>query len=448
MQRHKGTPLNDKTESATAPEMTRGRWLFIGLTFFLLGCLLLYTLTTTPTSSAPEATTPPATLSHVTPRSFPTPSGQTIDFVVRRHDTLEKIFRHLRLSLDDLAAILDLPGVRTRLAQIQPGDRLTVAHTGGLVQTLAHRISETGVLSVTRGDSGFAAETIETPIEIRPAQVHGTISSSLFAAASAAGINPETTLRLANDIFGWDIDFALDIQPGDRFSVVYERKYREGQYIGDARILAAEFINSGETHRAIYYVSDDGKIADYFAPDGRSMRRQFVRAPLDFTRVSSNFNRARRHPILNTLRAHQGVDYSAPTGTVIKAAGEGRVSFAGLKGGYGKVVVLEHGRGISTLYGHLSRFAPATRNGQRVKQGATIGYVGSSGAATGPHLHYEYRVNGVHQNPRTVKLPDAAPIASDYAADFQSKSSLLLADLERARSASMVAERDKGIRLD
>ena len=203
----------------------------------------------------------------------------------------------------------------------------------------------------------------------------------------------------------------------------------------DGRILAAEFVNDGETHRAIHFASGDGKIDSYFTPDGRSMRRQFLRAPLDFTRVSSSFNPARRHPILNTIRAHQGVDYAAATGTLIKAAGEGRVSFAGVRGGYGKVVVLEHGGGISTLYAHMSRIAGGIRNGQRVKQGQGIGYVGSTGAATGPHLHYEYRVNGVHKNPRTVRLPDAAPLPAAYRAEFQAHAAALLAELNRPGDA-------------
>jgi murein DD-endopeptidase MepM/ murein hydrolase activator NlpD len=257
----------------------------------------------------------------------------------------------------------------------------------------------------------------------------------LFVAARAAGLKPETILQLANEIFGWEIDFALDIRPGDRFSLTYEQKYRNDKHIGDGRILAAEFVNDGETHRAIYYTSADDKIRDYFTPDGRSTRRQFLRAPLDFTRVSSNFNLRRRHPILNVIRAHQGVDYAAPTGTVIKAAGDGRVSFIGTRGGYGRVVILEHGGGVSTLYGHMSRFARGLRRGERVKQGETIGHVGSSGAATGPHLHYEYRVNGRHKNPRTVPLPSAAPIPAQYRADFQTKADLLLADLERAPQA-------------
>jgi murein DD-endopeptidase MepM/ murein hydrolase activator NlpD len=294
-------------------------------------------------------------------------------------------------------------------------------------------------LSVTRDDSGFAAKVIETPVKVRTNRAHGTIQSSLFVAGRAAGVSAELIMKLANDIFGWKIDFALEIQPGDSFDIAYEQKYRDGEYIGDGRILAADFTNEGKLYRATYFESSDGQIAGYFDPDGRSMKRQFLRAPLDFTRISSNFNLARRHPILNTIRAHKGVDYAASTGTIIKAAGDGRVSFVGIKGGYGKVVILEHGAGISTLYGHMSRFVKGMRNGQRVSQGQTIGYVGSTGAATGPHLHYEYRVNGVHKNPRTVPLPDAKPIPDQYMAEFQTRSGALFADLDRARDATVVA---------
>jgi murein DD-endopeptidase MepM/ murein hydrolase activator NlpD len=331
--------------------------------------------------------------------------------------------------------------VQEQLDRLRPGDTIRLVHDEGLVHSLSRRISETEVLSVTRveetGSAPFAAEVVATPVDIRESHAHGTIDSSLFVAARAAGVSPEIILRLANDIFGWDIDFALDIQPGDRFNLIYEQKFREGEYIGDGRILAADFINEGSIHRAVYFESADGKIADYFTPEGRSMRRQFLRAPLDFTRISSNFNPRRRHPILNMIRAHKGVDYAAPTGTIIKAAGDGRVSFVGSKGGWGRVVILEHGGGISTLYGHMSRFARGLRDGTRVKQGMTIGYVGSSGAATGPHLHYEYLVNGNHKNPRTVPLPDAAPIPEGYLAEFKSRSGLLLARLDKAGDANV-----------
>ncbi len=367
------------------------------------------------------------------------PYGDTVEFVVRRNDTMDRMFRQLKLSLQDLAAIRDLPGVKQSLDLLKPGELITLVHADGLLQALTRRVSDTQTLTVTRSDGGFSAELVETPIELRTVQKHGRIDYSLFVAGRSIGVSPDVIMRLANDIFGWDIDFALEIQPGDEFGIVYEQRYREGEYLGDGRILAAEFVNAGRTFRAVRYESADGEIADYFTPDGDSMRKQFLRAPVDFTRISSNFNPSRRHPILNTIRAHKGVDYAAPTGTVIKAAGDGRVTVAGVQGGYGNVVILEHGGGVTTLYGHMSGFAKGMRKGTRVKQGQTIGFVGKTGAATGPHLHYEYRINGLHKNPRTVPLPDAHPIPPAYLVDFRSTAGPLLANLDRSRDSTVVA---------
>lgn len=440
-----------KPASHASRRSAHARWFVSGLLLPLIGGAIAYVLAARePMGPAPpplQADTLGLELSalQIEQVSLPIaqPLGDTVEFVVRRNDTLDRIFRQLKLNLTDLASIRELPGVQERLDQLQVGDRIRLVHEEGLVQSLSRRISETEVLSVTRtgetASAGFAAEVVATPVEIRESRAQGTIDSSLFVAARAAGVSPEIILRLANDIFGWDIDFALDIQPGDRFSLIYQQKYRDGRYIGDGRILAADFVNAGTTHRAIYYESADGKVSDYFTPEGRSMRRQFLRAPLDFTRISSNFDPRRRHPILNMIRAHKGVDYAAPAGTIIKAAGEGRVSFVGTKGGYGRVVIIEHGGGISTLYGHMSRFAGGLRDGARVKQGMTIGYVGSSGAATGPHLHYEYRINGLHKNPRTVSLPDAAPISEAYIGEFKLRSAVSLARLDRIDDAGISA---------
>lgn len=433
-----------KPGTAKSRSATHTRWFLSGLMLPLAGGLVAYFLTREPATDPlpPITTLLPSDLATLSAESLalplvPEPLGNTIEFVVRRNDTLDRIFRHLSLNLNDLALIREVPGVREALDRLRPGDTIRFTHDEGMVYALTRRISETEMLFVTRGEEGFAAEVIATPVEIRTVRTHGTITSSLFTAARAAGVSADLVMRLANDIFGWKIDFALEIQPGDSFNLVYEQKYRDGEYIGDGNILAADFINEGKQHRAVYFESSDGKIAGYFGADGRSMKRQFLRAPLDFTRISSNFNPSRRHPILNTIRAHKGVDYAAGTGTVIKAAGEGRVGFVGTKGGYGRVVILEHGAGISTLYGHMSRFAKSLRNGQRVSQGQTIGYVGSSGAATGPHLHYEYRVNGVHKNPRTVPLPDAQPIPAQYMAEFQQRSGTLFAELDRARDTAV-----------
>jgi murein DD-endopeptidase MepM/ murein hydrolase activator NlpD len=450
VQRGSKIAFDYKPNSTRSRSGVHARWFASGLLVPLIGGLIAHSVWERQQVSAPSQAPLPSTqlalpelpalaLPALEPDPIPKPLGDTVEFVVRRNDTLDRIFRQLKLNLTDLASIRGLPGVRESLDRLSPGDLITVVHEEGLLQALTRRISETEILKVTRNEAGFAAEVLATPLQIRQAYAHGTIESSLFVAARAAGVSPEIILALANDIFGWDIDFALDIRSGDRFSIVYEQKYREGEYVGDGRILAADFSNGGVTHRAIYFESADKEIADYFAPDGRSMRRQFLRAPLDFTRISSNFNPRRRHPILNTIRAHKGVDYAAATGTVIKAAGDGRVDFVGNKGGYGKVVILEHGGGVSTLYGHMSRFAKGIRQGQRVKQGVTIGYVGSSGAATGPHLHYEYRVHGAHKNPRTVSLPDAAPISTQYRDEFQTRSGELLAHLDRAQDSAVAA---------
>ena len=229
-------------------------------------------------------------------------------------------------------------------------------------------------------------------------------------------------------IFGWDIDFALDIRNGDNFALLYEEQFLEGEKVKDGPIVAAEFTNQGRTYRAVRYTNAKGR-TDYFTPDGHSMRKAFLRTPVDFRRISSRFGK-RQHPTLNKMKMHKGVDYAASRGTPIKAAGDGKIIFRGRKGGYGRVVIIQHGGRYSTLYAHMEHFKKGQYVGKRVKQGDIIGYVGSSGRATGPHLHYEFRVNGTHRNPLTVKLPDAAPIEREYRKDFELKSRGLLSQLD------------------
>jgi murein DD-endopeptidase MepM/ murein hydrolase activator NlpD len=367
----------------------------------------------------------------------PPDPGATVEFIVQRDDTLERLFRRFDLNPVELAEIRALKTVGNKLDKLRLDERIFVVVRERSVQGLERRVSDTELLTVTRTESGFEASLIDTPVETRVKRAHGEIESSLFNAALRAGVSAETVMRLANDIFGWKIDFALEIRPGDTFNLIYEQRFRDGEYLTDGRILAAEFINEGTVYRALHYTSSDAQISGYFDQEGRSMRRRFLRAPLDFTRISSNFNLRRRHPILNLIRAHRGVDYAAAAGTAIKAAGDGRVSFAGVQGGYGNVVILEHGAGISTLYGHMSRFARSLRTGRQVQQGQVIGYVGSTGAATGPHLHYEYRIRGRHQNPRTVPLPDAKPIPANYLEEFTVLSSRLLTELDRIRASAV-----------
>jgi murein DD-endopeptidase MepM/ murein hydrolase activator NlpD len=344
------------------------------------------------------------------------PASTMLNLLVRPGDTLELLFRRNGLSLSDLAAIISLPDATRALKVLKPGDRLEIAHRDGQVVSLQRELDEVKVLSIARADRGFAARTIERQVDVRTTGAHGVIQSSLFEAGTAAGIADRLVMDMAG-IFEWDIDFIQDVRDGDQFSVIYEELWRDGVKLRDGDVVAAEFINQGKTYRAARFRDSDGRV-DYFTPEGRSLRKAFIRAPLNFTRISSNFNPNRRHPLLNTIRAHQGVDYAAPTGTPVRAAGTGKVSFRGVQGGYGNVLILQHGGNVTTLYGHLSRFANA-RVGARVQQGEIIGYVGMTGLATGPHLHYEYRVNGVHRNPRTVALPPAEPVPPEHQAEFR-----------------------------
>jgi murein DD-endopeptidase MepM/ murein hydrolase activator NlpD len=360
-----------------------------------------------------------------------------IDVIVTHNDTLDRIFRRLKLNLADLASLRALPGLKARLDSLRPGELLHFTHRDGALVGLERRLNEEQTLKVVRDESGLKADVLQNPLESRPRTLRAVINSSLFEAVENAGGHDQTAVALA-DIFGWDIDFVLDIQPGDSFAVSYQELYQDGVYVKDGPILAASFTNHGKQYRAVRYVDPDGN-AHYYTPDGRSMHKAFLRAPLEFTRVSSGFNSARKHPILNLIRAHKGVDYAAPIGTPVRAAGDGRIAYAGPKGGYGNVVEIDHSRGILTVYGHLSRFAKGTRVGQHVTQGTVIAYVGMTGLATGPHLHYEYRVNGVFKNPQTVSLPDAESIDARLRDDFQTRTAPLLATLEVSAGPVLVS---------
>ena len=361
----------------------------------------------------------------------------TIDVIVTRNDTLDGIFRRLKLNLADLASLRSLPGLRARLDSLRPGESLHFAHKDGALFGLERRLSESQTLKVSREPSGLKADVLQNPLEIRSRTVRGRIDRSLFEAVGAAGANDQTAVALA-DIFGWDIDFVLDVRPGDAFVVTYDEIWRDGAYVKDGAIQAAVFVNQGREFRAVRYTDPEGG-SHFYTPDGRSLHKALLRAPVDFTRVSSRFNSARRHPILNRIRAHQGVDYAAPMGTPVRAASDGRIRFAGRKGGYGNLVEIEHSASVVTVYGHLSRFAKETRLGAHVTQGTVIAYVGMTGLATGPHLHYEYRVNGVFKNPQTVVLPGAPPLDARWRADFLARSAPLLASLDAPRGTMLVS---------
>lgn len=361
----------------------------------------------------------------------------TIDVIVSRNDTLDLIFRRLKLNLADLATMRTVPGLRAMLDSLRPGERLRFTHHQGAFFGLERRLNENHTLKVSRDPTGLKADILQETLETRSRTVRGVIDHSLFEAVEAAGARDQIAVALA-DIFGWDLDFVLDVRSGDAFVVTYDEVWRNGVYLKDGPIQAAEFTNQGREFRAVRYADPTGAV-HYYTPDGRSLQRAFLRAPVEFTRISSRFNSARWHPLLHRIRAHQGVDYAAPVGTPVRAAGDGRIRFAGRRGGYGNVVEIEHTRSIVTVYGHLSRFAHGTRVGEHVAQGTVIAYVGRTGLATGPHLHYEYRVNGVFKNPQTVVLPGADAIDARWRDEFLARAAPLLASLEYPPSAMLVS---------
>jgi murein DD-endopeptidase MepM/ murein hydrolase activator NlpD len=355
--------------------------------------------------------------------------SHTLTYEIKNGDSLASIFKKHDLSANLLHRIVHSSDTAKKLTDIRPGETLYI-NLDEEQSFLSLRLEQSKInsLKITATEDGFDATELSREVEVRNNHVSGTIENSFYMAAKKAGLSEKLIMQMA-DIFGWDIDFALEIRSGDRFTVIFEEDYLDGDKLRDGPILAAEFVNRGQSYHALLYTDDTGR-SDYYSPDGRSMRKAFLRAPVDFRRISSRFSRERYHPVLGKKRPHRGVDYAAKTGTPIKAAGDGRIIHRGRKGGYGKTVIIQHGQTYTTLYGHLSRYNKKAKNGSKVKQGQTIGYVGSTGLATGPHLHYEFRVNGVHRNPLTVKLPAAEPIAKKYREDFQLKTQPLLSQLE------------------
>ncbi|MGK0674412.1 MAG: peptidoglycan DD-metalloendopeptidase family protein [Halothiobacillaceae bacterium] len=390
----------------------------------------------------PHAATPPK----ASPTDESASQGETIDVVVEKGTTLSKIFASLDLPAHELDQIVKLGDDALRLTRLRPGESITfsLSDTHEL-QRLSYALGHDRTLHVVRGEDGtFKSEIEQHPLEYRQTLGSGTIKSSFYQAAVDAGLPPDMVLRLA-DIFGWKINFLTDIQEGDRFSILYETVYKNGEPVTTGDILAASFINNGKLFQAVRYTDKEGNTA-YYTPDGKSLKRGFLRYPVEFSRISSRFSNTRLHPILHEVRAHKGVDFAAPTGTPIHAVADGKISFQGWKGGYGKVVIIQHDSTYSTVYGHMSRFEPGLREGARVKQGQVIGYVGATGYATGPHLHYEFRINGVHRDPLSVALPEAQPIPASERPRFLAESAQILAQMSRmeneAQTASIAARDD------
>lgn len=364
------------------------------------------------------------------------------EFTVQNGDNLSIIFKRAGLNDRSIYELFNEAKEAKDLRKIRPGQKMAFLVVDGQLQGLNYVVDELKSLSFNRTSKGFkSVETVLKP-DVKHAFSQANIDSSLYMAGKRAGLPSLLTMELAN-IFGWDIDFALDIQKGDSFKVMYEEQYLNGKKIGTGKIVAAEFTNRGKTFQAVRYTDKDGA-SNYYTPDGRGMHKAFLRTPIEFARISSHFNLARKHPVLHIIRAHKGTDYAAARGTPIRATGNGKISFAGRKGGYGNCVVIQHGQGIETLYGHMHNFAKGMKTGARVSQGDVIGYVGSTGLASGPHLHYEFHVNGQVRNPVTVPLPKSIGIEKTEVARFNQTTRPLIAKLDEYKSTTRVAVAKSG----
>ena len=344
-------------------------------------------------------------------------------YEIKRGDNLAKIFDKLGFTAQQLYRVTQSGDDAELLKKVHPGDilRLATDDAGELVQ-LVFEVNDIDTLIITRQSDRFVAEVEKREIETRTEFTHAVIDSSFWNAGINAGMTDNQIMRVA-DIFGWDIDFALDLRQGDEFSVLYETQYVDGEFVGYGRILAAEFVNRGDKFQAILH--DNG---NYYTPNGRAMRKTFLRSPVKFTYVSSNFNPKRLHPVTGRVRPHNGTDYVAAVGTPVMSAGDGKVIKASYNSLNGNYVFIQHGESYVTKYLHLSR--KHVRTGDRVKQGQVIGRVGATGRVTGAHLHYEFLYNGVHRNPRTVELPKAQSLSEAELPSFRQHADQLVAVLE------------------
>lgn len=361
---------------------------------------------------------------------------------VRSGDNLSLIFDRAGLTPQDVYRVSNSGGDASILTRLYPGYSLAFdVDEEGKLKELEVIINplESYLFKLNRADK-FDIAHIEREPQLIPRYKEATINDSLFLAAQRGGISAAVTMEIAG-IFGGVVDFMLDTRAGDSFNVLYDERHLDGEFIGNGSIQVAQYTNQGEDFTAIRYVNLNGEV-DYYNLQGESMRKAFIRNPVDFTRISSNFTLSRRHPILNTIRAHKGTDYAAPSGTPVVASGDGRVTWASRNGSFGNLVVIQHGERFETKYAHLSSYARGVRVGSRVKQGDIIGYVGSTGGATGPHLHYEFLIDGSHRNPRTVhdQLPKAESVPDEEMERFLQQSQILLTQLNTITSAPTLAQ--------
>lgn len=402
----------------------------------------------TPDQQANAAATPPAEPKPETPAgNLPPPSPppalpeiRTISAPVRQGDNLALIFKRHGLAARDLQLVLDSGPLGKRLRDIFPGHEFEFRRDadGNLVH-LDYRPGRLETVTFQRLGDRFQGSTVMTKPHKVTAYKHAVIEHSLFAACQRQGLDDGFAKNLA-EIFQWDIDFILDVRAGDEFHVLYDELYLDGQFYAYGTIRAAEFINQGDSYRAVFYQDGSGT-GSHYSPDGKSMRKAFLRAPLDYSRVSSNFNLKRIHPLWKSAMPHRGIDYAAPRGTRVKAAGQGTVIEASKNAANGNYIVIQHGQRYQTKYLHLSSFARNLRKGTRVSQGQTIGNVGATGWATGPHLHYEFLVDGVHRDPSKIaQLPAAEPVQIAERPAFEAATVPLLQKLERHKTGGTLRQ--------
>ncbi|MBB1329033.1 peptidoglycan DD-metalloendopeptidase family protein [Pseudoalteromonas sp. SR43-7] len=359
------------------------------------------------------------------------PEYDFVDHKVKNGDNLAIIFKRAGFSAQTLHKLINTNAETRKLTKIHPGEILSfaTAEDGSLAQ-LRYVISKTDTLFVTLNEEGNYDTAIDSKeIETLTKTAGGEISNNFWTSAIAAGLSERQIMNFA-DIFGWDVDFANDIRKGDVFGLIYESHYVDGEFIGTGKIIAAEFVNQGQRFAAIRHT--DG---NFYTPEGRSMKKAFLRAPVSFKYISSSFNPRRLHPVTGQVRAHRGIDFAARTGTPVVASGNGKVIKAGYSKYNGNYVFISHGTQYVTKYLHLNK--KLVKTGQKVKQGQQIGTVGSTGRVTGAHLHYEFLVNGVHRNPKTVKLPKSEPLPRSELAKFKPIADNFIAQLERNRELQL-----------
>lgn len=362
------------------------------------------------------------------------------EVIVAKGDTLSTLFEKVGLPAALVHDVLASDKQAKQFTQLKHGQKLEFElGRDGQLTNLHSKINDVESISLSKNAKSYTFNRITAKPTVRSAYVHGVINSSLSQSAARAGLSHSLTMDMAS-VFGYDVDFAQDIRQGDEFDVIYEQKVVNGKAVGNGPILSARFTNRGKTYTAVRYTNKQGN-SSYYTAEGNSMRKAFIRTPVDYARISSRFSMGRKHPILNKIRAHKGVDYAAPRGTPIKAAGDGKVLLAGRRGGYGNTVIIQHGNTYRTLYGHMQGFAKGIKTGGNVKQGQVIGYIGTTGLSTGPHLHYEFQVNGVHVDPLGQKLPMADPIAKSERARFLQQSQPLMARMAQEKATLLASSK-------